>query len=61
MCVRQSIFGKFAILTNVLFILKKHTIMTFGESIKTCLITKETVLGDEKPIYNSDTIATQSA
>jgi uncharacterized membrane protein YhaH (DUF805 family) len=23
-------------LTNVLFILKKHTIMTFGESIKTC-------------------------
>ena len=31
------------------------------DSIKTCLITKDTVLGKEKPIYNSDAIGTQSA
>ena len=31
------------------------------ESIKTCLITKDAVLGNEKPVYNSNEIETQSA
>ena len=31
------------------------------ESIKTCLITKDVVLGNEKPVYNSNEIETQSA
>ena len=31
------------------------------DTIKSCLITKEAVLGNEKPLYNSNTIATQSA
>ena len=32
-----------------------------NDTIKTCLITKNTVLGKDKPIYNQDAITTQSA
>ena len=32
-----------------------------NDTIKTCLITKDTVLGKEEPIYNSDAVTTQSA
>ena len=51
--------GLRAIMENVMMDTMYH--VPSDETIKTCLITKDAVLGKEEPIYNSETIATQSA
>ena len=51
--------GLRAIMENIMLDTMYH--VPSDESIKTCLITKETVLGNEKPVYNSKDITTQSA
>ena len=51
--------GLRAIMENVMMDTMYH--VPSDDTIKSCLITKNTVLGTEKPIYNSDTITTQSA
>ena len=51
--------GLRAIMENVMMDTMYH--VPSNDTIKTCLITKNTVLGKEEPIYNSDAITTQSA
>jgi len=51
--------GLRAIMENVMMDTMYH--VPSNDTIKTCLITKNTVLGKEDPIYNSDAITTQSA
>ena len=51
--------GLRAIMENVMMDTMYH--VPSNDTIKTCLITKNTVLGKDKPIYNSDAITTQSA
>ena len=51
--------GLRAIMENVMMDTMYH--VPSNETIKTCLITKDTVLGKAEPIYNSDAISTQSA
>jgi len=51
--------GLRAIMENVMMDTMYH--VPSNDTIKTCLITKNTVLGKEAPIYNSDAITTQSA
>ena len=51
--------GLRAIMENVMMDTMYH--VPSDESIKTCLITKDAVLGKEKPVYNSNAVATQSA
>ena len=51
--------GLRAIMENVMMDTMYH--VPSDDTIKSCLITKNTVLGTEEPIYNSDTITTQSA
>ena len=51
--------GLRAIMENVMMDTMYH--VPSDETIKTCLITKDTVLGKEEPIYNSDAVTTQSA
>lgn len=51
--------GLRAIMENVMMDTMYH--VPSDESIKSCLITKKAVLGEEEPIYNSDKITTQSA
>ena len=51
--------GLRAIMENIMMDTMYH--VPSDESIKTCLITKDAVLGNEKPVYNSDAITTQSA
>ena len=51
--------GLRAIMENIMMDTMYH--VPSDESIKTCLITKDAVLGKEKPVYNSDAVATQSA
>ncbi len=51
--------GLRAIMENVMMDTMYH--VPSNDTIKTCLITKNTVLGKEKPIYNSDALTTQSA
>ncbi len=51
--------GLRAIMENIMLDTMYH--VPSDDSIKTCLITKDTVLGKGKPVYNSDAIGTQSA
>ena len=51
--------GLRAIMENVMMDTMYH--VPSNDTIKTCLITKNTVLGKEQPIYNSDAVTTQSA
>ena len=51
--------GLRAIMENIMMDTMYH--VPSDDTIKSCLITKEAVLGNEKPLYNSNTIATQSA
>ena len=51
--------GLRAIMENVMMDTMYH--VPSNDTIKTCLITKDTVLGKEEPIYNSDAVTTQSA
>ena len=51
--------GLRAIMENVMMDTMYH--VPSNDTIKTCLITKNTVLGKEKPVYNSDAVTTQSA
>ena len=51
--------GLRAIMENVMMDTMYH--VPSDESIKSCLITKKAVLGEEEPIYNSDKIKTKSA
>ncbi len=51
--------GLRAIMENLMLDTMYH--VPSDETIKSCLITKDAVLGNEKPVYNSDAIATQSA
>ena len=51
--------GLRAIMENVMMDTMYH--VPSNDTIKSCLITKNTVLGTEEPIYNSDAITTQSA
>ena len=51
--------GLRAIMENVMMDTMYH--VPSDESIKTCLITKDAVLGKPKPVYNSNAVATQSA
>ena len=51
--------GLRAIMENVMMDTMYH--VPSNDTIKTCLITKNTVLGKEEPIYNSDAVTTQSA
>ncbi len=51
--------GLRAIMENVMMDTMYH--VPSNETIKTCLITKNAVLGQEEPIYNSDAVVTQSA
>jgi len=51
--------GLRAIMENVMMDTMYH--VPSNDTIKTCLITKNTVLGKEEPIYNSDALTTQSA
>ena len=51
--------GLRAIMENVMMDTMYH--VPSDESIKTCLITKDAVLGKQKPVYNSNAVATQSA
>ena len=51
--------GLRAIMENVMMDTMYH--VPSDDTIKSCLITKETVLGNEKPIYNTNAIETQSA
>ncbi len=51
--------GLRAIMENVMMDTMYH--VPSNDTIKTCLITKNTVLGKEEPIYNSEAITTQSA
>ena len=51
--------GLRAIMENVMMDTMYH--VPSNDTIKTCLITKNTVLGKDKPIYNQDAITTQSA
>ena len=51
--------GLRAIMENVMMDTMYH--VPSNDTIKTCLITKNTVLGKEKPIYNSDALTSQSA
>ena len=51
--------GLRAIMENVMMDTMYH--VPSDDTIKSCLITKKTVLGTEEPIYNSDAITTQSA
>lgn len=51
--------GLRAIMENIMMDTMYH--VPSNETIKTCLITKNAVLGQEEPIYNSDAIVTQSA
>ena len=51
--------GLRAIMENVMMDTMYH--VPSNDTIKTCLITKNTVLGKEEPIYNSDAITSQSA
>ena len=51
--------GLRAIMENVMMDTMYH--VPSDETIKSCLITKETVLGKEEPIYNSEKVKTQSA
>ena len=51
--------GLRAIMENVMMDTMYH--VPSNDTIKTCLITKNTVPGKEDPIYNSDAITTQSA
>jgi len=51
--------GLRAIMENVMMDTMYH--VPSNDTIKTCLITKNTVLGKEEPIYNAESTATQSA
>ena len=51
--------GLRAIMENVMMDTMYH--VPSNDTIKTCLITKNTVLGKEDAIYNSDAVTTQSA
>ena len=51
--------GLRAIMENIMMDTMYH--VPSDDSIKSCLITKEAVLGNEKPIYNTNAIETQSA
>ncbi len=51
--------GLRAIMENIMLDTMYH--VPSDDTIKSCLITKEAVLGNEKPLYNSNTMATQSA
>ena len=51
--------GLRAIMENIMMDTMYH--VPSNDTIKTCLITKNTVLGKEQPIYNSDAVITQSA
>ncbi len=51
--------GLRAIMENVMMDTMYH--VPSDETIKSCLITKDTVLGKEEPIYNSERVKTQSA
>ena len=51
--------GLRAIMENVMMDTMYH--VPSNDTIKSCLITKDVVLGKEDPIYNSDAITTQSA
>ena len=51
--------GLRAIMENIMMDTMYH--VPSDDTIKSCLITKETVLGNEKPIYNTNAIETQSA
>ena len=51
--------GLRAIMENVMMDTMYHA--PSDNTIKSCLITKEVVKGEMEPIYNSETIATQSA
>ena len=51
--------GLRAIMENIMMDTMYH--VPSNDTIKTCLITKNTVLGTEEPIYNSDAAITQSA
>lgn len=51
--------GLRAIMENVMMDTMYH--VPSNETIKTCLITKDVVLGKEEPIYNSEAVSSQSA
>ena len=51
--------GLRAIMENVMMDTMYH--VPSNDTIKSCLITKDVVLGKEEPIYNSDAITTQTA
>ena len=51
--------GLRAIMENIMMDTMYH--VPSDDSIKSCLITKEAVLGNEKPLYNTNAIETQSA
>ncbi|MBQ2986111.1 MAG: ATP-dependent Clp protease ATP-binding subunit ClpX [Tyzzerella sp.] len=51
--------GLRAIMENIMMDTMYH--VPSDETIKTCLITKDVVLCKEKPVYNSNAVATQSA
>jgi ATP-dependent Clp protease ATP-binding subunit ClpX len=51
--------GLRAIMENVMMDTMYH--VPSNETIKTCLITKDAVLGKAEPVYNPDAVSTQSA
>lgn len=51
--------GLRAIMENIMLDTMYH--VPSDDTIKSCLITKDTVKGNEKPVYNSNAIETQSA